>query len=255
MACASISASASKDGPTGQGPAPAVIDSTTSSLMNLIPVLDLAGGIVVHARRGRREQYAPLRSSLLEGHQPLAVLPVLVATSGGSAAYLADLDALAGGDRQEGLLRQLAAASPVSLWIDAAYADAASCIAARRSGWIPVVASESLSSIDDLAAIRAVLPADDWILSLDRGPEGLRDPAGAMGRPDLWPRRVIAMDLGRVGSEAGPVGPWLRELVAAAPDREWIAAGGVRNRADLDALATLGVHTALVATALHQGLL
>ena len=34
--------------------------------MRIVPVLDLKGGIVVHARRGRRAEYAPLRSPLVE---------------------------------------------------------------------------------------------------------------------------------------------------------------------------------------------
>ncbi|NBR98589.1 MAG: histidine biosynthesis protein, partial [Betaproteobacteria bacterium] len=32
--------------------------------MQIVPVLDLRDGIVVHARRGDRASYAPLRSSL-----------------------------------------------------------------------------------------------------------------------------------------------------------------------------------------------
>ncbi len=42
--------------------------------MRIVPVLDLKGGIVVHARRGQRAEYAPLRSPLVAGYAaaPLA---------------------------------------------------------------------------------------------------------------------------------------------------------------------------------------
>ena len=39
----------------------------------MIPVIDIRGGIVVHARRGRREEYAPLQPTA----DPMAVATAL----------------------------------------------------------------------------------------------------------------------------------------------------------------------------------
>src|SRR5204863_88551 len=44
--------------------------------MRIVPVLDLKGGIVVHARRGQRADYAPLRSPLVDGCEPVTVARV-----------------------------------------------------------------------------------------------------------------------------------------------------------------------------------
>ena len=46
--------------------------------MQVIPVIDLSGGRVVHARRGQRELYQPLRSNLCVGSEPLAVVEGLM---------------------------------------------------------------------------------------------------------------------------------------------------------------------------------
>src|SRR5919202_250232 len=43
--------------------------------MQIIPVLDLRAGIVVQARRGQHSEYAPLRSSLVQGCEPVAGAP------------------------------------------------------------------------------------------------------------------------------------------------------------------------------------
>jgi phosphoribosylformimino-5-aminoimidazole carboxamide ribotide isomerase len=66
-------------------------------------------------------------------------------------------------------------------------------------------------------------------------------------------REVIVLDLARVGSGAGPDFALVRELCARFPKLELLAGGGVRDVADLRALAEAGAAGALVATALHSG--
>ena len=61
------------------------------------------------------------------------------------------------------------------------------------------------------------------------------------------------LDLARVGSDAGPDVALVRELCAGFPELELLAGGGVRDVADLRALAEAGAAGALVATALHGG--
>jgi uncharacterized protein related to proFAR isomerase len=62
---------------------------------------------------------------------------------------------------------------------------------------------------------------------------------------------VIVLDLARVGSRAGPDVGLVGELCARFPELELLAGGGVRDIADLRALAEAGAAGALVATALH----
>ena len=91
--------------------------------------------------------------------------------------------------------------------------------------------------------------------SLDTRLERPMDPAGLWSRPALWPRTIIVMTLDRVGTAAGPDLQTLPRLRALAPDRRWVGAGGIRNRADLDAAATTGASAWLFASALHDGTL
>ena len=70
--------------------------------------------------------------------------------------------------------------------------------------------------------------------------------------PRLWPARVIAMTLERVGLRDGPDFATLAAIKARAGERELFAAGGVRGAEDLAALARTGVAGALMASALHD---
>ena len=86
--------------------------------MLIVPVIDLKDGIVVHARRGRRDEYAPLDSPLVEGCEPVAVARALCAAAGTSSLYVADLDALAGATDRRGD-HHGAVADVAEPWVDA----------------------------------------------------------------------------------------------------------------------------------------
>lgn len=218
--------------------------------MFVVPVVDLRRGQAVHAVRGERAAYRPVRSRLIDGSAPLAVARALLDAAAADTLYVADLDALLGEAPQLGSLRELLAALPdARLWLDAGFADAQSarafCAALDGARVTPVLASES--------AVPGPLDAGGTILSLDRRGGAALDPAGWWRQPACWPERVIAMSLDSVGARAGPDLALLRELRERAPGVRAIGAGGIRDRADLAACAAAGAHAWLVASALHDG--
>lgn len=225
----------------------------------LIPVLDLRGGVVVRAVRGERERYAPVRSTLVDSAEPIAVARALLQAAGDARRlYIADLDAILDGRPHRALLPRLQAALPgIELWLDAGFngldSARALCAGDRPGSIVPVFGSESIREAGTLAALRQAWP--QAVLSLDRRGGQLLDPAGCWQSPALWPQRVIVMTLDRVGSGEGPDLDRLREAARLAPGREWIGAGGVRRGADLAAAGAAGATAWLVASALHDGLL
>ncbi|HQS08271.1 MAG TPA: HisA/HisF-related TIM barrel protein [Xanthobacteraceae bacterium] len=226
--------------------------------MQVIPVIDLKGGRVVHARQGARHLYAPIVSPLAAGSAPRAIVAALLALAPFTTLYVADLDAIAGEGDNAPAIRDLRAAFPaLALWVDAGE-NSAAALAARHAAdaGIPVVGSETLADAQALAGMAGL----DFVLSLDHDAQGPRGPQEVHATPALWPRRVIAMTLAKVGSGAGPDLERLADIRArheavAAPGGAiaLFAAGGVRHVGDLDTLAAKGVKGALVATALHDG--
>jgi phosphoribosylformimino-5-aminoimidazole carboxamide ribotide isomerase len=221
--------------------------------MQIIPVIDLKGGQVVHARRGMRHLYRPIDSRLAPGADPLILTKALLTLGGFRTLYVADLDAIAGTGDNAPVLAALRARFPaLDLWVDAAEATGAA-LQARRAADLgtPVVGSESLPDAEALAA----LAGRDFVLSLDRNADGPLGPSAVHETPAVWPSRLIAMTLARVGSGEGPDLAGIADLKDRAPQAQVFAAGGVRGRADLDALVAAGAAGVLVATALHDGTL
>ncbi len=231
----------------------------------LIPVLDLLDGQVVHAVRGDRANYRPIRTPLCDGAAPELVGPALLRAADSALLYVADLDALTGGavqvDALAGLLQALRRERPMArLWLDGGWRDAA----AMRTT-LAMLGSDLADAVDPVLASEALRPgaleglgddaiAERTLLSLDRRDGRRLDPAGCWDRPAQWPARLIVMTLERVGADAGPDLDTLAEVAARArPGTQVIGAGGVRDGADLRAAGQAGAAAWLVASALHAG--
>lgn len=223
--------------------------------MNIIPVLDIKTGTVVRACRGQRDAYPPLRSALCQDSDPRAVVDALLSIFPFPAIYIADLDAITGRGNNTALIAALAGSFPeMCFWLDAGFARPAELLAlGNRGGLTPVLGSESQLSIDTFRALREQAPRS--VLSLDFRGDRFLGPEALLRRVESWPQQVIVMELDRVGTGSGPGLDRLAGLAAAAPDRRFYAAGGVRGRGDLAALAAAGAAGVLLASALHDRLL
>jgi len=228
--------------------------------MRVIPVIDLKDGAAVHAVRGERERYRPLRSRIAADSDPVRITRAVRERFGLEELYVADLDAIAGGPGHPDVLAALAREARVM--VDAGAADAAAVAALLVLGAARVViGTETLPGPDALARMRAELPDAPLVLSLDlRGGRVLSpDPALAgSGAAAALARlagigEAIVLDLARVGSGAGPDVTLLQQLHGRFPRLDLLAGGGVRDARDLRALAAAGAAGALVATALHGG--
>lgn len=208
--------------------------------------------MVVRARMGQRDHYRPIETPLSPTSRPADVARGLLSVFPFRTIYLADLDAIEGRGDNTGILAQLRRDCPeVTFWVDSGIVDGD-----QAARWLEaglghlVLGTESLA---DREPLRRFAAHERVILSLDFGMEGFRGPSAVLDDPSLWPRRVIAMTLARVGSGAGPDFGILKCIRDMGSDRLLYAAGGVRDPADLAALDRAGVAGALVATALHDG--
>jgi HisA/HisF family protein len=219
----------------------------------VIPVLDLKGGVVVHARGGKRADYRPLETPFGPAEDALAIARGLLAVTYSPALYVADLDAIEGAGNNFEACRDLADALPhTALWIDAGFSDIGECLFWLPLGATLVIGSESLATVEDWNDIRASL-GDNVVLSLDFDGSALRGPEALLADPALWPERVIVMALARVGTGEGPDFERLAEILAQGGPRQVYAAGGIADAGDLARVAEAGGAGALAATALHSG--
>jgi uncharacterized protein related to proFAR isomerase len=219
--------------------------------VKLVPVIDLAGGVVVRAVRGEREKYRPIVSRLCDGHDPADIAIALANYCAADTLYIADLDAIRGGAVQHAALARITEAVPgCTLWLDAGFTHVNDGLALLDAGRIePVFGSESLADRNDLRLLQA---RSDVLLSLDQRGGQPMDPAGCWQRDDCWPNRVIVMTLDRVGAGSGPDLTTFAAVRRRAATRDLIGAGGVRNADDLRAAQEAGAAAWLVASAIHD---
>jgi phosphoribosylformimino-5-aminoimidazole carboxamide ribotide isomerase len=219
----------------------------------LIPVIDLMDGLVVHARGGERDRYHPLeRSAAAASPEPAAVVRGLLALHPFRTLYIADLDAIRKRGDHKALVRELHREFPgIELWVDAGFAGECACRRFLAAGLGTLVLGTESQA--DAELLRRLAGERHLVLSLDFLGERALGAAALFDAPEAWPERVIAMTLARVGARAGPDMDRLREIRGRAPARRVYAAGGVRGLDDLLALRQLGCAGALVASALHDG--
>ncbi|HKH18682.1 MAG TPA: HisA/HisF-related TIM barrel protein [Solirubrobacteraceae bacterium] len=234
--------------------------------MRVVPVIDLKLGTAVHAVRGERERYRPVRSALAgDDGDPLALARAFRSELGLDELYVADLDAIGGETERDGAMLA-ALAREARVMFDAGVSEPARARALLDLGAHRIiVGTETLNSPDALDRLLAELPHGAVILSVDLREGRLLSPDAQLAglpaleavphlhRTDL--REAIVLDVARVGSGAGPDLALIAEIHAAFPDLELLAGGGVRDVEDLRAICAAGAAGALVATALHSGVI
>lgn len=243
--------------PAGRGP-----------LASVLGVLDLQAGQAVHAIAGRRDLYQPVRSSLCADGDFLQ-LAASYLRLGVGGLYVADLDALCGKPCQMAPLRQLTTLG-CPLWIDVGYRDAAHSMKAVRQLDQPhvrwILATESLSDPDEIAHWLTAFGPDRLTVSIDmhqgqvRSPTPGRLPADPVEAVDRFVQRGVRsftlLEITAVGLGGGPgTAPLCHMLRRRFPEIGLISGGGVRSEEDLRSLLGAGCDRALVASALHSGVL
>src|SRR5262245_48698146 len=110
-----------------------------TSMIRLIPVIDLQGGRVVRGVGGRRDEYRPVVSRLTDSAEPLAVARAFRDAFEVDEVYIADLDAIAGRPPACPLYATLAREG-MALWVDAGIVRAADAACLTGAGVGRVVA-------------------------------------------------------------------------------------------------------------------
>ena len=216
--------------------------------IKLIPVVDLKNGVVVHAKQGQREQYQPIKSILTPNSDIYSVLRGFLSICDFDTFYVADLNAIKGQGDNDNLIRKVLNDFPqITFWVDAGYQRAQKF----PHNYFPVLGSECFT--DDNCGELANF-GKRFVLSLDYGATSERLGAKKLfTQTELWSDDVIVMMLNRVGSSQGVDVELLTQFKRDYPQKNFIAAGGVRNVDELEQLKTMGIQQVLLASALHSG--
>jgi phosphoribosylformimino-5-aminoimidazole carboxamide ribotide isomerase len=230
--------------------------------LKVIPVIDILNGIVVHAVRGKRQEYQSLQSSLCNSVEPLEVAEAFKAL-GFIELYIADLDAVACGSVNFQVFKRIAKETGLKLMVDAGVFNLETAEKLLDCGVSKVIiGTETLQSKIFVGEAVRFFGSERVIVSLDlKGDKvlvksefaGCKSPVYFLRRfKEMGVSRIIVLDLARVGSNEGVNVDFLKKVLETAPMDVYVG-GGVRSIKDLVELKNLGVSGVLVATALHSG--
>lgn len=238
--------------------------------MRVIPVLDVRGGVAVHARGGDRTHYGPLSSVWHPGSADPRTLAAAYARKYRDHAplglYLADLVAIEGRAEPDLALYRDLAAEGLMLWVDAGARRADDCAAWLGAGVeVAVLGLETIAELDELGRAVNRYGPRRVLFSLDlRAGRPMGDPRrlGCSDDPALIAERVfmiqgirqiLVLDVARVGSGRGIARSDLARRMAADDELDVYVGGGVGSRSDLEVMRRAGVAGALVGSAIHDG--
>lgn len=227
-------------------------------MLQVIPVIDLKQGQVVHAKHGLRAHYEPIKSLLSRSSDIFSTVEGLLKLYPFRTIYIADIDAISNTGNHFEQIELLSAEYPqVIWWVDNGVRNLnAHILHAPQANIRAVFGSENIHNVQDYRVLSDAYE-NRQVLSLDKLDSTTLGAAELHSSSIHWSDDVICMTMNNVGSNAGPDVACLQTLLrlnlARKKPANILAAGGVRNLDDCLQLKQLGIAGALVASALHNG--
>jgi phosphoribosylformimino-5-aminoimidazole carboxamide ribotide isomerase len=231
--------------------------------MRLIPAIDLKAGHCVRLLHGdfaAETRYAADAHSLLAKYREM----------GADWLHVVDLDGARTGDlANQPIIRELAARKAINLQVGGGLRNTAALARALDSGVArAVIGSAAVSQVEQVQEWLKHFGAERLTLAFDVRVDAAGVPRVTtlgwqrQSECTLWNaleqystaplKHVLCTDVDRDGALSGPNLALYREALRRHPHIEWQASGGVRDAADLHALAEVGVAAAISGKALLE---
>ncbi len=222
--------------------------------MDVIPVMDIRGGIAVAGQRGEREKYRPLETVYSNTSDPLAIADALPY----ERLYVADLDGIVDRRPDYPLLWELSLKKKTM--IDAGV------VSFKEVNQLAHICGDLILGTETVNGLRVIKRSIDIyqeriIVSLDIKdgrvltkflPKTPFEALEVLEKEGV--NKVIILDISSVGTLGGCSYEIIEPLVEGFPSIEFTVGGGIKKE-DIGKMEKIGVKAVLVGTALHRGLL
>lgn len=222
----------------------------------IIPVFDVKNGECVSGKSGNRKTYTKLKS--VYGKNPLEIVSNLK-QAGAKCIYIADLDKIEDeGDNSE-LIARINEILPVLL--DNGANSVEEVMSNRNICTYTILATETMTSIEEVEAIFEQLPHEKIIISIDIKNNGLLIQNPLIKLDDVIslvngvrPDYTIVLNISQVGTKGGNDDELIQRVISQTPFTQHIIAGGITNES-IAKYMDEGISNFLIGTILHEGLL
>ncbi len=222
--------------------------------MQIIPVIDLRKGIVVHAIKGNREQYQAIDSNLCSSASPLDVINGFLSSFKFKSIYIADLDALEQQGNHVETIESICKKYPdTEFWLDTGPTLLIQYLQKTNFQNLRLIlSSESLASESVFSSLINQYPLHNFILSLDYKFDKLLGPEELLQSENMWPKDVIILNINNVGAKQGYQFPTELDQQELTNNFNIYYGGGIKDINDVNNLKSFGLAGALISTALHS---
>lgn len=229
----------------------------------IIPVIDILNSEVVHAIRGERKLYKPLKSYLLNSSNPIEVIKHLHLMYNFKEFYIADLDSIINDHPNFDLYEDLLKFSNIKIMIDPGIKDKNDLLIFSKFQFGKLILGlETLINLKIIKDAVKLIGLNQIILSIDlyKG-KILTDIKGFKKKPisflmkkikEKGIKELILLDLFRVGQKLGGIPPLYLEILNSF-NGDIFVGGGIKNYEDILNYKKHNFSGVLIATALYDG--
>ncbi len=230
---------------------------------DIIPVIDILNSEAVHAKKGERDKYRPLKSKIFNSTNPIKIIKTLKYKFNFNEIYIADLDSIIKKAPNFQLFEKISKIPDLNIMIDPGIVNFhdVSVFSKYRFNKL-IIGLETINNFNIISKSMSLLGRNRLILSIDmyKGKiisklEDLHneDPIRIINEiSNLGIKNIILLDLFRVGQKFGGIPPLFSEIVSLFNGNVFVG-GGIKNQEDLLYYREQKFSGVLVATALYDG--
>jgi phosphoribosylformimino-5-aminoimidazole carboxamide ribotide isomerase len=229
----------------------------------IIPVLDILNSIIVHAVKGERNEYKPLKTYLFDTNDPIKVLKEFRQKYGFTEFYIADLDAIMKKQPNLKLLSEIIEISNIQIILDPGIVSIGDLyLYSKYSIEKIILGLETVESVDIILECLKINSRSKTIVSIDMYKEKIRTNIKEFQNQhplkvvkvinNLGVNSIILLDLFKVGQKLGGISPLYHQIKKQFKG-EILVGGGIKDLNDLKKYKSENFNGVLVGTAIYDG--
>ena len=229
----------------------------------IIPVIDILNSQAVHAIKGEREKYKPLKSVLINGSNPTRIALKLKNEYLFNELYIADLDAILQSKPNITILSKIIHISGVEIMIDPGIKTKEEVEKYFKLNLKSLILGlETLRDINVIKECIKLFNTNKFVVSVDMYNGIIKTNIKEFKNQDileivrkledLGVVNIILLDLFKVGQKLGGISPLYLEIREQF-NGEILVGGGIKDLQDIKEYKSNDFSGVLIGTALHDG--
>ncbi|MFX1303936.1 MAG: HisA/HisF-related TIM barrel protein [Promethearchaeota archaeon] len=229
----------------------------------IVPVIDILNSNVVHAKKGERNRYKPLKSYLFQSSNPVEIIRIIKRKFNFNEFYIADLDSILKKAPNFQILNEILEISDIDVIVDPGITDLKDLLQFSKFKIKSLILGlETIKNFKLISQSLEVLNQDNIIISIDMFKGQILSNAKDIKNQNpimlikkiesLGIKTIILLDLYRVGQKIGGIPPLYLDILDNFNGNVFVG-GGIKNYRDLLKYKQKNFSGVLIATALYDG--